>query len=245
MLAGTLMRNSASPWAGGSLIRALTLLALTILALVPLVAADTDANTNLQPGTEVSTPVGGCSLNFVFKDASNTYIGTAGHCASGTGGRVSTPGIGAWGTIVVDIDGATDFALIRVDAAKLGLVRADVQHWGGPTGVIGPSETAPGDLLAIYGYGIGFSLTEPSRAKQGVLLDHTPTEYVADTWAVNGDSGGPVLHKATGKALGVISSFNLPISTDIGPTIPAIQAALAARGYNVALQTAASSGQTV
>jgi len=217
-----------------------------VLALVPPVAADEpDANTYLQPGTEVNTPLGGCTLNFVFKDAQNTYIGTAGHCVSGTGGRVSTPGHGQWGTVVVDIDGATDFALIRVDAAKLSAVRADVQHWGGPTGIITAAETATGDVLAIYGYGIGFSTTEPTRAKQGVLLSDSANQYVADTWAVWGDSGGPVLHKDTGKALGIISSYNFPVSTDIGPTVPHILQQLAQRGYHVQLQTAASTGALV
>jgi len=219
---------------------------LALLLAIPAVSAgEPDANTFLQPGTEVITPVGGCTLNFVFKDATNTYIGTAGHCADGPGGRVSTTGHGAWGTVVVDIDGATDFALIRVDAAKVSAVRSAVQHWGGPTGVVTASETATGDVLAIYGYGIGFSVNENTRPKQGVLISDSSTQYVADTWAVNGDSGGPVLHKATGKALGVISSYNLPVSTDVGPTIPAIQAALAARGYNVVLQTAAATGALV
>lgn len=224
--------------------RALVL--LLALALLPAVSAlEIDANTRIQPGTQVSTSAGLCTLNFVFKDAANTYIGTAGHCAEGTGGRASTSGLGSWGTIVVDIDTAVDFALIRVDAAKLSLVRADVQHWGGPTGIATPADAGAGDLLALYGYGMGFDVSEPTRAKQGVLLSHTSTSYVADTWAVFGDSGGPVLHKDTGLAVGIVSQFNLPVSTDVGPTVPAILNALSARGYSVTLQTAATTGQLV
>lgn len=223
----------------------LVVVATLVLVALPVVAAgEPDANAFLQPGTQVDTPVGQCTLNFVFKDATSTYLGTAGHCAEGTGGRVSTPGHGAWGTIVMD-DDDVDFALIRVDAAKVAVVRAAVQHWGGPTGIITAAQTSAGDLLAEYGYGIGFSANENTRAKQGVLLQDSNTQYIADTWAVNGDSGGPVLHKATGKALGIISSYNffeVPQSTDIGPTLPAIQAALAARGYNVVLQTAPTTG---
>lgn len=227
--------------------RPVLLVALLLVPASGLVTADdgVEANTYLQPGTEVNTPVGGCTLNFVWKDAVNTYIGTAGHCVSGTGGRVSTPGHGSWGTIVLDIDGATDFALIRVDAAKVGAVRADVQHWGGPTGVASPADAPAGSVLALYGYGMGFSTTEPTRAKQGVLLSHTSSRYTADTWAVFGDSGGPVLDKDSGKALGIVSSFNLPGSTDIGPTVAHIQAQLAARGYAVTLQTAPTTGALV
>lgn len=224
-------------------------LVLAILVGIPAVAADgPDANTYIQPGSEVLTPVGGCTLNFVWKDAANTYVGTAGHCAEGTGGRVSTPGHGAWGSIVLDIDGDTDFALIRVDAAKVPMVRAAVQHWGGPTGVATAAETRAGDVLALYGYGVGFSVNEVTRAKQGVLVSDNAAQYEADTWAVYGDSGGPVLHKATGKALGIVSAFNfvdVPPTTDAGPTLAHIQAQLAARGYNVVLQTAPATGALV
>lgn len=228
--------------------RAPALLSVAALALLlapgPGAAVEPEANTFLQPGTEVETDEGGCTLNFVFRDGANTYIGTAGHCIGRVGSRVSTPGHGEWGTAVLDL-GSPDFALLRVDPAKVGVVRAAVQHWGGPTGVAAPQETSAGDLLALYGYGVAFSLTEPTRAKQGVLLGDGPQTYTADTWAVFGDSGGPVLHKASGKALGIVSGFNLPLSTDIGPTVADIQRALAARGYNVQLQTAPPTGAIV
>ncbi|MCA1813281.1 MAG: S1 family peptidase [Halobacteriales archaeon] len=226
--------------------RAPFLAALALLLALPLVpahAVQPEANSFLQPGTEVDTPAGQCSLNFVWVGGGATYICTAGHCIS-VGQRASTPGIGAWGTGVMDLS-TPDFALIKVDAAKVGLVRYDVQHWGGPTGVATPSNTGAGALLAEYGYGIVFSLAEPTRAKQGVLLSLDDDSFVADTEAVNGDSGGPFIAKDTGRAVGVVSEFNLPLSTDIGPTVASINAALAAHGYAVTLQTAPRSGALV
>lgn len=228
--------------AGGFPLRLLSPLFLVTLAALPLATAiiPLDVSGILQPGAQVETDVGICTLNFVFKDAQSTYLGTAGHCAEGTGDRVATDGVGRWGTIVLDMDGATDFALIKVDAARVPLVRADVRNWGGPTGVASPADAAAGDVLALYGYGVASDVRDETRAKQGILLSYTADQYAADTWAVFGDSGGPILDKATGKAVGIVSQFNLPVSTDVGPTVQHILAQLAARGYNVQLQTAAS-----
>lgn len=234
-------------WRGarGGAVRVVPLILSILLLPAASAVIALDGGMAIQPGSQVETPVGLCTLNYVFKDATRTYLGTAGHCVEGTGGRVSTPGAGTWGTVVVDIDDATDFALLRVDVAKLPLVRADVRHWGGPTGIATTADTAAGDVLAIYGYGMALDAAEPTRAKQGLLLDHSASAYVADTWAVFGDSGGPVLHKETGKALGIVSQFNLPVSTDIGPTLSHILQQLAQRGYQVQLQTASGSGALV
>lgn len=223
-------------------------IAALLLALPMLSAASEVApasNQFLQPGTEVETTEGYCTLNYVWVGGGSTYIGTAGHCVDGTGDRVSTSGHGAWGTVVLDLDNSADFALIRVDAAKVSAVRAAVQHWGGPTGVATAGETAAGDLLAIHGYGELFWLTEPTQSKQGVLLGDNAQSYTADTWAVPGDSGAPVLMKGSRKALGIISEFNLPISTDYGPSLDHIQAQMRANGWNLQLQTAPSTGALV
>lgn len=220
--------------------------AALLLLLPPAPAAPEpvpESNQFLQPGTEVETPLGLCTLNFVWVGGGSTYIGTAGHCAN-AGHRVSTSGHGAWGTVVLDLNDP-DFALIRVDAAKVSAVRAAVQHWGGPTGVASAAETSTGELLVIHGYGAVLSITEPTQAKQGVLFGDSAQTYSADTWAIPGDSGAPVLLKDDRQALGIISAFNLPISTDIGPTVDHIEAALRARGWNLQLQTAAATGAVV
>lgn len=221
--------------------------ALLLLLAPPPAASEPvpESNQFLQPGTEVETTEGYCTLNFVWKGGGNTYIGTAGHCAGGVGDRVKTSGHGEWGTIVLDLDNSADYALIRVDSDKVADVRAAVQHWGGPTGVATSGETSTGDLLVLHGYGEALYLAEPTQSKQGVLLGDGSQSYTADTWAVPGDSGAPILLKDDRRALGIVSSFNLPISTDIGPTMAHIEAQLRANGWNLQLQTAAPTGALV
>ena len=61
----------------------------------PLPAGETDAVNpvdfcpGLRPGARLSN---GCTMNFVFTDGTNLYIGTAGHCTSSVGQRMSTGG---------------------------------------------------------------------------------------------------------------------------------------------------------
>ncbi len=223
------------------------LLAAAFIAVVPAVHGVPPLVTAIQPGAQVSTPVGSCTLNFVFTDATNTYIGTAGHCAD-AGDRVSNAAAGLFGTVVFDEDGVTDFALIRVDAGKVGLVSAGVRQWGGPTGVASTSTAAAGDTLALYGFGIGFGSAAQTRPREGVLLSYNGVEYRAETAAVNGDSGAPLLDLDDGKAVGIISHFDLvaaPPATDEGPTVDRIQARLAAAGFAVTLQTAAFHGSPI
>lgn len=218
----------------------IAIVALLALPSVPLASATAPPIKPIQPGGVVNTPVGQCTLNFVFAGGGNTYIGTAGHCAS-VGDRVSGSA-GFFGTVVFDEDGVTDFALIQVDAAKVGSVSPAVRQWGGPTGVASTTTAAVGDEVVLYGFGIGFSATAQTRPREGVLLSYNGVEYRADTGAVNGDSGAPLLDLDDGTAVGIISHFDfvgVPPTTDEGPTMQRIQARLAAAGFGVALQTAA------
>lgn len=220
--------------------RILFLFAVLLLAPVaapPGAASEADGLGVLRPGDPVETPVGFCTLNFAFEDArGERYLGTAGHCVEGAGTRVKTDGE-SWGTVVLDLDNP-DFALVRVDASRRAIVRADVEHWGGPTGVATFSETSAGDLVAFYGYGVGFEFTDATRARQGVLVSDTSTRFQSDMPAVFGDSGGPIIMKSTGKALGVVSQFGT-VTTDEGPTMDYIMRTLHARGFQVRLLTAA------
>lgn len=209
--------------------RRLLPIALTILALAPPSgAAAAPRSTAIQPGAQVRTPAGNCTLNFVFQESDGTkYVGTAGHCGSeGQVARSASPNREI-GPIVWsenrDAPGV-DFALIKIDPSRYGEVEPAVRMFGGPTGVTAPADTGNGDLLAITGYGVGVGMSEATRHRAGVLMTDSRDEYVANMPALPGDSGGPVLHLETGKALGVVSRFNtnLPPSTDIGPTVQRI-----------------------
>lgn len=226
----------------GQMIRRLTVAALAAMLLPALGMAEAaPAQTELQPGARVSSSVGSCTLNFVFQGSTSTFIGTAGHCAK-DGERMRTGSGKEFGTVVFrENQGAPgiDFALIRVDSSFVSQVEPSVRSFGGPSGYTVASETNAGDLLFVTGYGIGFGSFAATRDRGGILLSDDANEYRADLVAVQGDSGGPLIHARTGKALGVISRFNLPFSTDIGPTMDAILRRLRASGFpNIELATA-------
>src|SRR5215216_3288283 len=124
------------------------------------------------------TAGGQCTSNFVFQDASGTYLGQAAHCSS-TGGQTSTDGCDTGSQPLgtpVQIEGASrpgtlvynswltmqqkresdpdtcaynDLALVRIDPADVGKVNPSVPGFGGPTGVGGASAA----LDDVYSYG--------------------------------------------------------------------------------------------
>lgn len=209
-------------------------LAATALMLPLGGAHAAPAVTAIQPGANVVIGSNSCTLNFVFETATKKYIGTAGHC--GTVGKIaksSSPSKDIGPIVYSENSGAPgiDFALIEIDSSRWSEIQPAVRTYGGPVGATTPSETDVGDVVLVTGYGLGFSLTPTTRDRAGVLVQDNANEYVTNMVAVNGDSGGPVLHSKTGKALGTVSRYNLPLSTDIGPTVERILAKLRNNGY--------------
>ncbi|MDQ4065023.1 MAG: S1 family peptidase [Actinomycetota bacterium] len=198
----------------------------------------------LRPGAAM----GGCTLNFVFYTpgtrarAPKGYIGTAGHCTDKVGEEITPPGLEAIGKVVYDSDtvkSTVDFSLIELYPEMIGKTNPEVLHWGGPTRVANEEDFAFGDQVDVYGYGLAFGQTEQTRPRYGVLVGWTDEEYQADMPAVNGDSGAPLIHHATGAALGIISryGFTVPPSTDLGPLMTWILEELERAGFNVKLAT--------
>jgi hypothetical protein len=96
------------------------------------------------------------------------------------------------------------------------------------------------DRLDLYGTGMVFGDVPSTRHRAGVLTDWSRQEYAADLPSVNGDSGAPLLHFPTGRALGIVSRYGvtgLPASTDVGPLISWILRELRAAGFRVRLAT--------
>lgn len=224
-----------------ALVLAAALAALLAPALVPALAPAPAAEgaTGIAPGALVVTSKGQCTLNFVYTDAAGRlYVGTAGHCVDRVGDRVSTPGVGSFGTVVFMRGGGMDFALIAVDEGKRARVSPAVARWGGPTGVAEDAETGTGDLVALYGYGLVYRETEATRARLGVIARDDAREYAMDAPSINGDSGGPVLVKATGEALGIVSALGSGGGTTWGPRVSYILSRLHEAGWDVTLVTA-------
>lgn len=190
----------------------------------------------LRPGDPIGSPAT-CTLSFVFRDASATYMGTAKHCVGAPGAVVSNLAHGRFG-VVDTVLGGVDFALIRLDADEPADPR--VIDVGGPTGVASKEATATGDVLAAYGHGAGVGIAVQTRPRLGVLVGDNQTEFWWDTVTTPGDSGAPVVVRGSGLALGIVSRVGVVdhTSTDTGPTIAHVLARLAAAGRPVVLETA-------
>jgi hypothetical protein len=137
------------------------------------------ATATIHPGVMTYTDGAQCTVNFVFYDGKEAYIGQAAHC-SGTGGSTETNGCSAGslplGTeaeitgasqprvlvynswLAMQAEGETDpdacafndFALIRIDAADAGSVNPSIPFFGGPNGI----DTDGTALLdQVYSYG--------------------------------------------------------------------------------------------
>lgn len=194
--------------------------------------------TPIQPGAKIFSPVGQCTMNFVFTDAAGAlYVGTAGHCTN-VGDRVSSEA-GTFGTTVYSVRTTVkDFALIRIDPPRYGEVSPAIRYWGGPTGITTATETLVGEPLLQYGYGIGFGQTELSRRRLGPMSHDSFTRYRGYVPSIFGDSGSPVLHGTTGKALGVAVELTVATGLSGGPTIEAIMSDLAGSGFDLTIRTA-------
>ena len=244
--------------------RRLTALLLLTASLGGLVAAPASSARNprtprwggadspLRPGAAFTADGLDCTFNFVFFEpgtaatAPKAYIGTAAHCTKKVGQYVETPALGRVGRVVFDSDKSKDdeilsldFSLIRIDPEVVGKTNPAVLGWEGPTRVVKTDELELGDRINIYGYGLVVGWVEQSRPRYGYLMSHDGKEYKANMPAVNGDSGGPLIHDETGAALGIVSryGFSPPPSTDEGPLMPWIMRELHAAGFEVRLAT--------
>ncbi len=225
------------------------------------VAAPTNALTPVHPGDYMESSVGGCTLGFVFNGtgsrAGNVYFSTAAHCVDHVDEDIRLLS----GTIIGDVAAignaavtATDWALIRVRDQYEGDVRGAVRgHPTFPTGYTTPSQTAQFDLVRFSGYGMGFDLLPLTReSRVGLLGTDSGETYDLIGLDINGDSGGPVMHDKTGKALGLVSRgcgidalvlvvptiCTSPLATSLGPTVQGILAKAAAKTFTVSLRTA-------
>lgn len=211
----------------------------------------------IQPGAAAwpaHTPLGQwgpCTLNFVFRDARHTYIGTAARCTYEVGERV-TMADREFGTVVFlaysgpddfgpaavsDPASYDDFALIRVDPSEVHRVSPVVLDIGrAPHGVTTSDMTSEGNLLFMTGQGAGVS-QRPTRHRVGVLVSDDSQGFRAGIPVTLGDAGAPVLDGSNYNAYGVATSISA-YGGSSGTTVERILELLGRAGFRVDLVTA-------
>ncbi len=217
--------------------------AVLFMLLVGPGALPADANNPIQPGDQIN---GICTLAFIFDGqgpvSGKVYGLTAAHCVNRVGQSMSTQGHSGFGVVAYkgnDDRSATDFALIEIHPNVHDHVVASVRgHAQYPTGSTVSTETQAGDLLQFSGYGSSFSFTGPTREeRQGTLTRDTASVFYLVGPMDFGDSGGPIVHIETGKALGIESRVGAPFGSDEGPTIEGILNKAAAAGFPLQIRT--------
>jgi hypothetical protein len=213
-------------------------LAFAALALVPSAASAwaPASSAAIHPGVMTFTDGAQCTSNFVYTDASATYIGQAAHCSS-TSGSTETNGCLAGslpeGT-TVDVDGASrpgimvynswirmqalgetdsetcaynDLALIKLDPADVANVNPSVPGWGGPVGVA--SLGAAGSNAYTYGNSSLRGGVTTLSPKSGKVVQRSPGGWSTTVYtATPGIPGdsGSAFLNASGAAAGVLST---------------------------------------
>ena len=245
-------------------IRRPAVLACVLLTTLPSVLGNVPAEgapprPSIQPGAEARPghtplgPFGGCTLNFVFRDARATYIGTSGRCTYRVGERVATPTGEEFGTVVfrvitgseepvelLDQGPIDDFALIKIDKSHVRYVSPVVLGFGrAPTGFTTSDKTAVGAAVFMHGQGAGVNQAEATRGRTGRLVEDNARYFKATLAPLTpGDSGAPLVHSADGKALGIVSVAGVPSAR--GTTIERVLSLLRRAGFNVTLVTGSS-----
>jgi len=178
----------------------------------PLDVAGGEACPGVRPGAPVLTPVGQCTLNFLWRATDGRdYIGTAGHCLlEGTNRNqvVYRPGEGppardSTGRPIGEfayaaLDDTSDFALIRLDPGVAA--NPEICRFGGPIGY----DAGPLSLLTpLQHVGRGSLTGSLVPARTQLAVDGGGRVLTGLGVASPGDSGSPVIGP-DGKAVGVL-----------------------------------------
>ena len=190
----------------------------------------------IHPGVQTFTAGAQCTANFIFKDASSTYVGQAAHC-SGTGAATETNGCDSASLPIgtpVTVTGASqpgtlvynswlamqaagesdpntcafnDFALVKLDPADVAKVDPTVPGFGGPVGLGG---AAVGGSVFSYGNSSLRQGIPQLSPKQGVVVEVAGGGWSRTVYTVTpgipGDSGSGFMN-GSGQAIGVLSTL--------------------------------------
>lgn len=224
--------------------------ALLLGAIPPAAAA-----APVQPGSPITMGGSYCTLNWIYDGtddrAGSVYAGTAGHCVSKVGQKISltdrvfgdpTQRIGK----VAYSSKKLDFALLKLNsAARAQADPAMAGHPKIPSGVATRSETNLTDVCQFSGHGVGFDATPITQKRRvGVLVSNHRSQHYCDGAVTPGDSGGPVGDLTAGRqALGIVNTVGVGTDGDLpgvgegGVSMPGLLADAKAHGYPVKLRT--------
>ena len=237
-------------------LRAAVVVVLMSGTLIATQASPASASTLIQPGDRMivadTTAIGSCTLGFVYDGvgalAGNVYVGTAAHCVTHVGQDVRllySPHVVFGDVAVIGNLGssATDWALIQVRSEYVPDVSPAMKgHPQFPTGVTSPEQTNVGDpiqlndLLFVFKPWVPLTYDDSEIYRVGGTLSMPPS-------VLPFDSGGPLVHVPTGRALGQVSQgLNCSLPSLVceeyeGPTVEGILAKASAAGFPVALAT--------
>lgn len=236
-------------------LRLLVTAAVSSAALIPVTASAASAAPVIQPGSSITAGGAYCTLNWIYDGtgdrAGAVYAGTARHCVTHVGQRVSLAS-GSLGTTVEPIGRVAyrskklDFALIKLRSSVREQVKAAMAgHPNIPTGVARTSQTAVGDICQFSGHGVVFDTTRLTQQDRvGVLVSNTKTQHYCDGAVTPGDSGGPVADVTAGnKALGIVDTLGVglaglaPTVGEGGVSMPGLLADARAHGVPIRLRT--------
>lgn len=174
----------------------------------------------IRPGAQVSSPLGGCTMSWILKDAQGIFYATiAGHCGEvGDNIRLSSTGA-TIGQMIYSKDQpiGEDFGVFRIFSNFNNQVNATLCAWGGPTSVW--SGAGGSHVVRHFGFGLGVGSVPPARARTGALGYVSPVAFTFTGVAMPGDSGSPA-RLASGEALGVITDLTSVRTPGTGPLVP-------------------------
>ena len=100
------------------------------------------------------------------------------------------------------------------------------------------ASTLTGDSIQLSGYGLGYGTTQQTQEQRTAVMGFDDAQTYDVSGPIHwGDSGGPLMHKRTGKALGIVSRLCAGACSEEGPTVQGILAKAAAAGFPVTLRT--------
>jgi hypothetical protein len=229
------------------------LLALALVGALVGPARSEEELPSIHPGDLALIGPYACTYGFAFDGvgprAGRVYLLIAGHCVVDNDGSLLTEVAIESGEVIADVVAvgnpdytADDWALLEVRASAVSRIRGEVRGLPGyPLGYTAASETQALDGIRVTGWGIPFFVTSATReGRWGTMGVDDSGQYTVTAPIFKGDSGGPIVHAPTGKAVGIVSRICAGTCTTAGPSIEGIVARAASVGFPLALRLTGS-----